>query len=240
MRDPNLHHQSMDGLDVDTIRSNDLSAFMDGELSHDRWTHLAQALRNTDRSAQPNTSNSNQHSLSATWHRYHLIGEVIRSGHVVDSDFDTQASIHFAQGVMARLAQQSKSTPANNTEAHPPKGAGLPPSAAANDELFRWRGLAIAASIAVVGLVSWNHLALMTPASSTLQPLHRTHQLANTQEAQPPLTQNMVAVETTQGIVIRDTRLEGWMQTHRQHGGGSALQAPAGFLRAATLDAPKP
>jgi sigma-E factor negative regulatory protein RseA len=46
-----------------------------------------------------------------------------------------------------------------------------------------------------------------------------------------------VLVSTPQGQVLRDARLQELMQTHRQLGGASALQAPAGFLRTSTLDA---
>jgi sigma-E factor negative regulatory protein RseA len=46
-----------------------------------------------------------------------------------------------------------------------------------------------------------------------------------------------VVVNTPQGAVIRDTQLEALMAEHRQHGGMSALQMPAGFLRNATYDA---
>jgi sigma-E factor negative regulatory protein RseA len=45
-----------------------------------------------------------------------------------------------------------------------------------------------------------------------------------------------VVVQTTQGQVLRDPRLEQLLAEHRQFGGMSALQAPAGFLRNATYD----
>jgi sigma-E factor negative regulatory protein RseA len=45
-----------------------------------------------------------------------------------------------------------------------------------------------------------------------------------------------VLASTPQGQVWRDARLQELMQTHRQSGGVSALQAPAGFLRTAALD----
>jgi sigma-E factor negative regulatory protein RseA len=46
-----------------------------------------------------------------------------------------------------------------------------------------------------------------------------------------------VVVQTAQGQVLRDARLEQLLSEHRQFGGMSALQAPAGFLRNATYDA---
>jgi sigma-E factor negative regulatory protein RseA len=46
-----------------------------------------------------------------------------------------------------------------------------------------------------------------------------------------------VVVQTAQGQVLRDVRLEELLAEHRQYGGMSALQMPAGFLRNATYDA---
>jgi sigma-E factor negative regulatory protein RseA len=46
-----------------------------------------------------------------------------------------------------------------------------------------------------------------------------------------------VVVNTSQGVLIRDAQLEALMAEHRQFGGVSALQMPAGFLRNATHDA---
>jgi sigma-E factor negative regulatory protein RseA len=45
-----------------------------------------------------------------------------------------------------------------------------------------------------------------------------------------------LAVNTNQGVLIRDAELEALMAEHRQHGGVSVLQMPAGFLRNATYD----
>jgi sigma-E factor negative regulatory protein RseA len=45
-----------------------------------------------------------------------------------------------------------------------------------------------------------------------------------------------VLVNTDRGTLIRDARLEQLLAEHRQFGGMSALQMPAGFLRDATHD----
>ena len=39
-------------------------------------------------------------------------------------------------------------------------------------------------------------------------------------------------------VMIRDPRLDEFLAAHRQLGGVSALQMPAGFVRAATVEAP--
>ena len=56
--------------------------------------------------------------------------------------------------------------------------------------------------------------------------------------ATTPASGAAMVVNTTQGPLIRDAQLEALMAEHRQNGGMSALQMPAGFLRNATYDAP--
>ena len=110
--------------------------------------------------------------------------------------------------------------------------AGVGRPVAANDAVFRWKLVAGLASLAAVVAVTWTigtggqdgqlagpQMASATPMSesaSTIQP---------------------VVVQTAQGQVLRDARLEQLLSEHRQFGGMSALQAPAGFLRNATYDA---
>jgi sigma-E factor negative regulatory protein RseA len=43
-------------------------------------------------------------------------------------------------------------------------------------------------------------------------------------------------VQTPQGVMLRNPELEALMAAHRQYGGMTALQMPAGFLRTATFD----
>jgi sigma-E factor negative regulatory protein RseA len=40
------------------------------------------------------------------------------------------------------------------------------------------------------------------------------------------------------GLMIRDPNLDEFLAAHRQLGGASALQTPAGFLRNATFEGP--
>ena len=44
--------------------------------------------------------------------------------------------------------------------------------------------------------------------------------------------------EDTRQVMIRDPRLDELLAAHRQTGGTTALQMPAGFLRNATFEAP--
>ncbi len=46
------------------------------------------------------------------------------------------------------------------------------------------------------------------------------------------------AVPAAPTVMLRDARLDELMAAHKQFGGTSALQKPAGFLRNATFDGP--
>ena len=121
-----------------------------------------------------------------------------------------------------------------------PNLSGAP---AANDSVFRWKMVAGFASVAAVAAVAWsvvggNGLLPDQGAVLAAAPVNRgsvpsvgatTQFLASAPEP--------VWVSTPQGVVLRDPRMEELMRTHRQSGGGPALQVPAGFLRAATHDA---
>jgi len=46
----------------------------------------------------------------------------------------------------------------------------------------------------------------------------------------------LVASQQDAAVMLRDPRLDALLAAHRQHGGVTALQMPAGFLRNATFD----
>lgn len=118
---------------------------------------------------------------------------------------------------------------------------------AANDDAFHWKLVAGFASVAAVVAVSWNvlvgsggpldgvsgpQLALTAPSRGVAP----TPQPATTAMPAAPSSGSPVAVNTGQGVLIRDAQLEALLAEHRQHGGMSALQSPSGFIRSATYD----
>lgn len=157
-----------------------------------------------------------------TWQAYHVIGDVLRSGDLAaGSDPD---------GFMLRLrerlqAEASPTRPDVVTTLHVPLADVQRP--AANDATRGWKLVAGLATVAAVAAVGWNVSGSMsTPA---VQP----------QLAAAPATQPVAAVTPAErGAMIRDARLDEFLAAHRQFGGGKALQAPAGFLRNATFEAP--
>ncbi len=106
--------------------------------------------------------------------------------------------------------------------------------ASANDAQFRWKLVAGLASVVAVAALSWSALV---PAGGGGQ-------------AAPLLAQAVPAVQGAPGVqavamagpgrqvMMRDPRLDQLLVAHKQFGGTSALQMPAGFLRNATYEEP--
>uniref|UniRef100_UPI002739FF21 hypothetical protein n=1 Tax=Stenotrophomonas sp. YIM B06876 TaxID=3060211 RepID=UPI002739FF21 len=105
----------------------------------------------------------------------------------------------------------------------------LAPAQAANASVFRWKMVAGFASLAAVAAVGWSSWGSLQGESATAQ-------LAAASSA----PQATVAVAENEGpqVMIRDPRLDELVAAHKQFGGTSALQMPAGFLRNATFEAP--
>lgn len=202
-----------------------LSALADGELGADAWDGLL-----ADIDSRPESM--------ANWHAYQVIGDVLRGSNAV---VGAQAPDDFLAGVRGRLKTEGAAL------VHPVL-TQIPtaPALAANDSVFRWKMVAGLASVAAVMSVSWNlmggvppgagggagpQLANAVPAQSAPSPVIPATSVARSS----PSTE--VAVNTGQGVVIRDARLEELLAEHRQHGGMSALQMPTGFIRGATYDA---
>lgn len=216
-----------------------ISAWMDGDLAFAEFT---------------GEGDLPPEGATDTWHRYHLIGDVLRGGSpaafVCSDAARNSARAHaFARAIVAQAAAASRTTdalPAETVVAKPVVIAMPRPVAmaapAANDAVFRWKMVAGFASVAAVAAVAWSVVGLGgSPGEGALlaaAPVER--QLARPAAPVPLFVASApepVWVSTPQGVVLRDARMEELMRTHRQAGGGPALQVPAGFLRAATHDA---
>lgn len=149
----------------------------------------------------------------ATWHCYHLIGDALRSPELADS----QADAAFLARLRLRLADEPQ------RPLSVPDAMSAPVNAVAAN--VPWRGLAIAASIAAVCAISWGLLAsgVYGPGADSLV-------------AQSAEVANGIAAADSSAAMIRDARLDQLLAAHKQMGGTSALQMPAGFLRNATFD----
>lgn len=191
-----------------------LSALFDGECS----VRQTQALT---------VAYAESAELRQTWASYHCIGHALRA------EREAPANPAFVAGVMARIAREEvRPAPAQPLGQATAGGAGViaPATAdeAANDAVFRWKMVAGLASLVAVAAVAWQMVAAPSSAAGP--------QLAQVPAAgQAPLQ----AVVTPQGVMLRDPQLEELLAAHRQFGGMSALQMPAGFLRNATYEAPQ-
>ncbi len=106
------------------------------------------------------------------------------------------------------------------------------PQEAANDGVFRWKMVAGIAALAAVGSIVWGLVGQAVPSGAQL--------------AQQAPAQNVITVQANAGsgqetlVMIRDPRLDELLAAHKQFGGMSALQQPAGSLRSASLVSPRP
>ncbi len=204
-----------------------LSAWVDGEADGQAWDDAWAA-------GADGAADSGVHEA---WHRYQLIGDVLRAGQNATAwagSADAMASagaVAFARRVTEAAQQQGQLTQVNLLPVNPPAAARAVAKAAANDGVFRWKMVAGVASFTAVLGIAWGVAGgagqgggALLAAAPTAAPV------VQVADATP------VLVSTPQGQVLRDARLQELMQTHRQLGGASALQAPAGFLRTSTLD----
>jgi sigma-E factor negative regulatory protein RseA len=197
-----------------------LSALVDGEVRESEFDALFDA-------------GGADADLHARWHCYQLMGDAMRNA---EPPMSLLAPRAFLAGVMSGLPDAD----ATRLNLESSTSAVHVRAPAANDAVMRWKMLAGVASVAAVVAVSWSVLSGAPGAPVNGVAGGAQLAAAGTQaQAQAPvaLVAQPVAVRTAQGTLIRDARLEQLLAEHRQFGGASALQMPAGFLRDATYEA---
>ncbi|NMM20747.1 MAG: sigma-E factor negative regulatory protein [Rhodoferax sp.] len=195
-----------------------VSALADGQLRGEEFARTVEWLNEAD-------------AAQVAWDTYHLVGEVLRSGETVASAVDTA----FMQRLKLSLQQEKPLRPsmaAINSVAScavSTGAAGLNDSKveSANNASFRWKLLAGVASLAAVSVIGWQALV----GGGDLQ---GAALMAQTDS--PDVAVQQVAVNGEPQVMIRDRQLDALLAAHRQFGGTSALQKPAGFLRNATFE----
>jgi sigma-E factor negative regulatory protein RseA len=198
----------------DMMNGNErISALADGQLQGEAFARAVEAAAPTAR--------------RATWHAYHLVGDVLRSRELAGAP---GAGVP-GEAVGPPRAGEAVHLAGARWWASPcdrPRPVAQP---AANDGAFRWKLVAGVASMAAVAAVGW----------SVLGHGRRFRRPAATGGCFPagarrPAT--VLARSPTGAVMIRDPKLDELLAAHRQFGGASALQMPAGFLRNATFDGP--
>ncbi len=196
---------------MDTIETNrqHVSSLADGALRGDAFASAVHLTSMTPDARE-------------TWHAYHLIGDVLRSNDlaqcVVKPDFmarlQTRLAAEPVHGQVPVVAQVA----ATVVVAQTPE--------AANASVFRWKLFAGLASCAAVAAVGWNLLGSVAPSGSP----------SGAQLAAVPSNVITVDAANPTAVMIRDPHLDALLAAHKQFGGTSALQGPAGFLRNATFE----
>lgn len=198
-----------------------LSALVDGELS---GQELAQALDWAEDSEG-----------LESWQLYHLIGDVLRSPDLAHhSQHDLLSGL---RGQMAQEPAQPHLMPAPAlqqvtaglvTDGEAPVVALRDP--AANASVFRWKVAASFAMATAVVAVGWN----LAGQAGFQSGEHLASVQSQTSSSSPVIA---VASSHTEEVMLRDPRLDALLATHQQYASRAALQAPADFLRNASLAA---
>jgi sigma-E factor negative regulatory protein RseA len=202
------------------MRNTELvSALVDGQL---RDAEFADALAHLDASSEARQS----------WHAYHVLGDVMRTGYLAastqDADFVLRLRARLQQEAVPLAVQGMADLPLDDSA--PARAQARPVPQGANDNA--WRLVVGLASVAVVGVMAWQGFHGSGSQSA---------QLATAPVVAPApasqLAQSIAPTEAmgTPPIMIRDPQLDALLAAHRQFGGTSALQMPTGFLRNATF-----
>lgn len=219
-----------------------VSSLADGQL---RGPEFARAV----------TLVTDSNDARATWHTYHVVGDALRSGELAacvdDVAFVARLRVRLqseAVGLASPLApdradavsiahavdQKSPEIIANYSYSTRATGTNSSKNGSANESRFRWKLLAGVASFAAVGAIGWSLVGGLGGTAGAPPIAPQLAQVAVQPQAGPqpqPQTQQPQ-------VMIRDPHLDALLAAHKQFGGTSALQMPAGFLRNATFESP--
>ena len=203
-------------------RLEQLSALADGELGE---AAAAQACASWRGDAD----------TRASWHTFHLIGDVLRSE-------DLAAAPARDAGFLAALRLRLEAEPVvlapRPLEYSAPRGQ--PVAQFANGVRSPSRSW-VAASVVAAGFVAVAGVVVLTRGPAVSAPdatLAQGTAGPKNASASAPLTASAdPQVLVANGKLIRDVRLDRYLAAHKQFADTSALGVPSGFLRSATADA---
>jgi sigma-E factor negative regulatory protein RseA len=158
------------------------------------------------------------------WQTYHLIGDILRSRELARGTAPSEFIARLQENL--RLEQPLAGPPVRPADVTTKAQAAHHARPAANEGQF-WKLVAGLASVAAVAAIGWTVLGTGGKGAGA--------QLAGATGTQQP---GVFLTGSPGGAMLRDPRLDQLLQAHRQLGGATALQAPAGFLRNATFEGP--
>ncbi|MBC7681944.1 MAG: sigma-E factor negative regulatory protein [Ferruginibacter sp.] len=205
-----------------------LSALADGQLRGEAFARAVECV-------------VQQPAAQATWHAYHVVGDVLRSSDLAFCADDQGFLARF----QTRLALEPVVAPTTNTTnliaiaAYESSARvifdaeNIAQDTAANAPSFRWKMVAGVASLLAVVAVGWN----VAGGLGTTTPGQQLAKIAPAASAVQTVAQADASGVSPQ-VMLRDARLDALMAAHKQFGGTSALQMPAGFISNATYEIP--
>lgn len=195
------------------LNDEDVSAFMDSAMQGPLASETLSAVLGSD-------------EAKASWHRYHLIGDMVRSEQLAPC----ASELSFAQRVMAALPEQRPGAIDGSQWSPMPLPSGR---RSANASGFWLKALTGTLCLAVLGLLVGGVAPWRASDSE------KAAAIAGVSPAEKAPAVD-VALEEERPVMARDPELDALLSAHQQMGGHSALQAPAGFLRNATFERSRP
>ena len=198
-----------------------VSALVDGQLLGDEFV---QALADLESSSLAREK----------WDIYHVLGDVMRSNQASARTHDAD----FVRRLRQRISEDTIEP--MNSEAVPIGARAQPHLTPASANDGAWRRVAGFASVALVAALAWQGLnwsGVSDPAPTPQLAQQSGQPAANAADAAFAQADgsSALAITADTGIMIRDPQLDALLAAHRQFGGTSALQMPAGFLRNAAF-----
>ena len=170
-----------------------------------------------------------------TWQVYHLVGDLLRSDAPAFSARDRAFVDRLKCSLLQQVPRASGVFAADLLAdyAMPIVSASMSPSGqrAANDTRFRWKLLAGFSSLIAVSVIGW-HVAGGWSDQRGLAQLA----WVSVQTSTPEVAVWQAGSGGEPQVMIRDPQLDALLAAHKQFGGMSALQMPAGFFRNATFE----
>lgn len=198
-----------------------VSALADGRLRGEEFARTVEWIDQDD-------------EARLTWHAYHVVGDVLRSGTAMtgtrDADFMRRVSRCLAQEELPAHSLDATNVIAGYAISTAVGELKRAETGSANGHNSGWKWGAVAASLAAVSVLAWHAVG------GSGDP----RQLAQVQSVKPEAALPQTVVGAAPQRMIRDPQLDALLAAHRQSGGLSAFQMPAGFLRNATFEGAAP
>jgi len=217
------------GSDGDSSTRESLSALADGELEPSRVAAACAAWRDDARSR-------------ATWHAYHVIGDVLRSEDLASLPARDAA---FVSALQARLAAEPTVLAPEPRVESP---ATAPPGRVARGRSgWPWKApSAVAAGfVMVAGALVMTRTPAPTAPAGVIAAAPAVQAVAAGPALPPVIAPTLAPAQapfapraSNGGKLLRDARLDHYLAAHQQFAGSSALGVPSGFLRNAAAEAP--